>query len=286
MVDVDPTSSVSDPFCGIASYDGHDGTDIRVAQLLDTAVAGRVVAAAPGVVRAVRDGEPDRLVQTDADRQAVGERGCGNGVVIDHDGGLQTQYCHLAEGTISVGEGDQVAAGDYVGTIGLSGITQFPHLEFIVRRQDVVVDPFSGRTGGENAEGCDAAGEPLWADQSVTAAAARTTALIGVGFSSAPIEHDTLMMADPAGLFRGAEAIVAWAWAINVTAGDIFRIALSGPDGFSFIHESEPLTRTQAAYSIFAGQRSIAVPGEYTGTVQLVRGGEVVDAAVFNEVVE
>ena len=283
LVDVDPGPGAQDPVCGTASYDGHTGTDIRVPQLIDASAHGFVVAAARGTVSGLREGEADRMVETDADRAAVAGRECGNGVVIDHGEGWQTQYCHLARGSVAVRVGEEVVQGQLIGAVGLSGMTQFPHLEFIVRRDGAVVDPFTGRAEGEGQCG---AGASLWREASVTAEAAATSRLIGAGLSSAPIDHDTLMLADPVGLFAGADAVVGWAWAINTQAGDVFRFTLEGPDGFRFEHASEPLGRGQASSSVFAGRRAAVVPGRYIGGAQLVRGGAVIDARRFSVTVE
>lgn len=53
-----------------------------------------VVAAAPGRVRGVRDGVSDASVR-DTGTEAVKDRECGNGVLIEHGDGWETQYCHL-----------------------------------------------------------------------------------------------------------------------------------------------------------------------------------------------
>src|SRR5690242_4252032 len=55
---------VADPFCGAATYDGHDGTDLRVLSMADVARGVPVVAVADGKVLRGRDGEPDRLIET------------------------------------------------------------------------------------------------------------------------------------------------------------------------------------------------------------------------------
>src|SRR5512139_1973201 len=68
-VDHDQGTGRRDYRCGSATYDGHDGTDIRVRSLADAGTVS-VVAAASGVVKAVRDGVEDRLAVTDADRAA------------------------------------------------------------------------------------------------------------------------------------------------------------------------------------------------------------------------
>src|SRR5262245_15032684 len=65
-----------DPFCGSATYDGHDGTDFRVLSLADVTRGVAVVSVADGTVLRARDGEPDRLVLSEADRAAVTDKEC------------------------------------------------------------------------------------------------------------------------------------------------------------------------------------------------------------------
>src|SRR4051812_25240187 len=58
-VDLDPGPGRLDPGCGRLTYDGHDGTDIRVRDLVAMRAGVNVVAAAAGVVKATRDGMAD-----------------------------------------------------------------------------------------------------------------------------------------------------------------------------------------------------------------------------------
>ncbi len=59
-VDQDPGPGAVDHTCGSLSYDGHKGVDFRIAGWPEMAAGVAVLAAAPGVVRALRDGEADR----------------------------------------------------------------------------------------------------------------------------------------------------------------------------------------------------------------------------------
>ncbi len=140
FVDHDPTRGHMDYACGAIAYDGHDGTDFRVPTRADMTGAP-VRAAAPGSVRAVRDGVADVPLGAPGAPDVAG-RECGNGVVIDHADGYSTQYCHLARGSVRVRPGVRVEAGAVLGTIGLSGKTEFPHVHFVVRRAGRIVDPF------------------------------------------------------------------------------------------------------------------------------------------------
>ncbi len=63
----------------------------------------------------------------------------GRTVDIDHGGGLTTRYAHL--GTISVKPGEQIQAGEKLGTVGSSGRTTGANLHFEVRLNNQHQDP-------------------------------------------------------------------------------------------------------------------------------------------------
>ena len=81
--DHEPGPAARDYRCGFLSYDGHDGTDIRLANHSAMTKGVHVVAAADGTVRAVRDGMDDVSFRT-IGRAAINGREAGNSVVIDH----------------------------------------------------------------------------------------------------------------------------------------------------------------------------------------------------------
>jgi len=66
-------------------------------------------------------------------------RGYGNLVLIQHGDGLVTAYAHAA--SLSVKKGDQVAAGQTIGTVGQTGAVDQPQLHFEVRKNSTPVDP-------------------------------------------------------------------------------------------------------------------------------------------------
>lgn len=65
--------------------------------------------------------------------------GYGFLVTIDHGGGLQTMYAHLARVGVRVGE--RVASGERIASSGASGLSSGPHLHFELRLRDAAVDP-------------------------------------------------------------------------------------------------------------------------------------------------
>ena len=112
--------------CGPLTYDGHTGTDFAIRDPLANPNGVNVIASAAGTIKALSDGVSD-IAYTHARASELDGKECGNGVVIAHDQGWETQYCHLKQGSISVKVGDTVQVGDVLGKIGLSGRTQFPH---------------------------------------------------------------------------------------------------------------------------------------------------------------
>ena len=115
--DHDPSPGAKDYRCGVMSYDGHDGTDFRIPTLAQQRRGVEVLAAAPGMVRGARDGMNDIDVRI-AGPQSVKGKECGNGVAVTHAGGWETQYCHMAKGSLRVHPGDHVERGAVLGLVG------------------------------------------------------------------------------------------------------------------------------------------------------------------------
>ncbi len=67
--------------------------------------------------------------------------GCGYMVVLDHGGRLATQYCHLSQ--IFVGVGQEVQRGQAIAASGSTGHSTGPHLHFGVRVDGRPVDPMT-----------------------------------------------------------------------------------------------------------------------------------------------
>src|SRR5215203_3907251 len=80
-VDTDTSPNWKDYRCGEQSYDGHDGTDIRILSMEEQRAGVDVLAAAPGTVTGTRDGVADVSIR-DAGAESVKGRECGNGVMV------------------------------------------------------------------------------------------------------------------------------------------------------------------------------------------------------------
>lgn len=268
LMDRDPTDGARDFRCGPMSYDGHRGTDIRVPDMEALGVGVRILAAAPGVVRGTRDGVPD------TGREGFPEgQDCGNGVVIEHEDGWQTQYCHLAAGSLLVASGDRVDAGQPIGEMGFSGNTEFPHLHISVRRDGTDVDPFDP----SEAATCGVGALPLWADDVPVAPGG----ILSIGFADAIPEFSAIRAgtADASLLPQDPEALVIWGFFHGGQVGDIVRLTITAPDGSTFHTQDITLERTQAELFRATGRRvrTPLAPGDYLGTVTLIRDNLQID---------
>jgi len=266
--DHDTGPGVQDFTCNGLSYDTHTGTDFALPTLAAMQAGVAVLAAAPGRVTALRDGMPDIGLSPETATEIAG-RDCGNGVVIQHEGGWQTQYCHLMQGSISVQQGQSVAAGERLGLVGLSGNTEFPHLHLTVRQDGRTVDPF-------DPDGQITCGAPdpdtLWAQP----VAYVPGAILNAGFATAIPDFASIKAGTAdATPTRDAPAMVAWGHAFGGRAGDVLQITLTGPEGIISDH-SDSLDKDQAQFFRAVGRRSREggwAAGDYVAEIMLLRDG-------------
>lgn len=129
-------------------YAGHTGTDFGFAGHFPGMNLGsiEVVAAAPGRVVAIGEGNPDRCYfrmpppPPDARPEefvicpgAPAGQTNANFVTVLQDDGLLADYYHLKRGSVAVQIGTYVRCGELVGKLGSSGISTAPHLHFQLR---------------------------------------------------------------------------------------------------------------------------------------------------------
>ncbi len=271
LFDHDPGPGAQDAACGPLAYDGHDGTDFALPTLAAQQAGVEVKAAAPGVVQGARDGMAD-IPQGGPDAPDIAGRECGNGVLIRHADGWETQYCHMAQGSIAVQEGDEVQAGDVLGRIGLSGQTEFPHLHLTVRRDGQKVDPFMP----EAASTCgDLPAETLWAEPLAFPQGGITDA----GFANSVPEYGAVRAGTADVPPDPRQPLVLFGLLFGGREDDEVHFAIAGPDGREVLAHVEPLERTQALLFRAAGLRAPEggwPEGSYAGTVTLVRDGEAI----------
>lgn len=252
-VDHDPSLGARDYSCGSLTYDGHNGTDFRLPTLAAQRQGVNVMAAADGRVLRLRNDMPDVSFRS-PNAPTLKQRECGNGIVIEHGAGWETQYCHLAYQSIRVQSGKQVSAGQSIAQVGLSGKTEFPHLHFTLRRDGHIVDPFAYGA----PKGACAAGSSLWKRSIHPSLIYQARTVLNTGFSPRSITMEDIESGAANGnnLSPESPALVAFVRAIGLRQGDAQRLVLRGPNGEVVADVSEqPLDRDKAQMMIFIGKK-------------------------------
>lgn len=273
-VDADPSAGASDFTCGSLSYDGHDGTDIAL--ISDMAAKGgvNITPVAPGVVRHIRNDADDHFFSAPLDYPDGQE--CGNGLIVDHGGGWESQYCHLRKGSVPVSIGQKVGLQSALGQIGMSGLTEFPHLHLTLRKNGRVVDPFNADAliycGGDQTTS-------LWA----TEPEYQPSGFVNAGFRFNVPDFEVIKwgQAHRPTIEISEGGLVFWAHLFGAQAGDIMHLLIRGPNGV-FVDHTETLTSTQARAMRAVGRKlhqANSTPGTFHGTATLLRNGKVVDRA-------
>ena len=269
-MDHDPSSGASDMRCGPLTYDGHTGTDFAIRDPLANPNGVNVIASAAGTIKALRDGILD-IAYTPARASELDGKECGNGVLIAHDQGWETQYCHLKQGSISVKVGDTVQLGDVLGKIGLSGRTQFPHVHVSARHNGTRIYPFapSGRLT------CNASVDTLWE----TPLEYDAGGLLSLRFFDRLPKIETLRFGrETSPLTNQSPAIVIAAFGFGVQKGDIVTLRVDGPRSTLFEH-SVTMDHNQAQFMRSGGKklsRRNWRSGEYRAIAMMTRDGQII----------
>jgi hypothetical protein len=179
---------------------------------------------------------------------------------------------------VRVRPGQRVGAGEILGMIGLSGMAEFPHLEFRLFQGDRRIDPF---TGLEPESGCERRGRSLWDAAAERLLDYRAGGLLAAGFAAEQPERLALKAGDYLGaeaLPATAAALVFWVLDYGLEAGDAWRLEIHGPDGTLFAEAEGALERRQAEWQRFLGRRRGAQPwppGLYEARHRVTRNGVV-----------
>ncbi len=154
FVDQDSSSgeaNIRDYNCGSNTYDGHYGTDYYLWPFAWNKMDNEdveVIAAAAGTIIQKEDGHYDRSCTWDNPE-------VWNAVYIRHADGSVAWYGHLKKGSILTKNiGDSVAAGEYLGLVGSSGMSDGPHLHFELWQSSAYTqlrDPYAGSCNALNA---------------------------------------------------------------------------------------------------------------------------------------
>jgi len=232
-VDRDISGGIRDYQCGTTSYNGHKGTDFRLIDYRQLQQGVNVLAAAAGVVKGIRNNVSDWNPSLGYSGFPKGKE-CGNGLVVDHGDGWETQYCHMRKGSISLTSGDRVDSGQVLGQVGLSGKTEFPHLHLSVRKAGRVIDPFAPNAHSQNTTSCQQ-GETktLWQANTANALPYQQMIITNHGIHSAVPKKREARTGQyrQQSLMPNAKAIVLWIDSILPKKGTQVQAVLRFPSG-------------------------------------------------------
>lgn len=279
-VDRDRSRNALDYKCGHLTNDRQRSTDFAISGKNAQKKKIPVLASAPGVVVGVRNTEDDNFYRTKV-KPHPGNLNCGNGVMIEHQEGWTTQYCHLRKGSVTVKKGQEVTEGQVIGAVGLSGKTEFQHLSFTVRHEKTTVDPFIGL---EPSNECGSGAQQLWKSPNDPVLSYRGPEIERGGFSDirpskegSPPQNDARPV-----ISRQTRAIFLWSDFINLRPGDIVWFRVFAPAGAQIMEHSLTIKHHHFSKRIFVEfqKRWVLWPdGEYRGSVTLRRhqGNDVKD---------
>lgn len=276
-----------DPACGARTYEGHKGTDIAIADAAAMKRGVNVLAARDGTVLRVRDGEDDHfpISAEQLDTIKANQKECGNAVLIDHGDGWQGMYCHMKRGSIAVQPQQKIKAGEKIGQVGASGMTEFPHIHLGLTKDGKIMDPFTGR---DLSEPCGPSSTSLFTKSS--GLSYQPLSFMHTGFYSAPVTLDQIDQGikAPDTLSSNADALVFYAVLLGVRDGDNITLKIMGPDQKVFAETKHTMDKNRARQMLFVGRKipeSSPLPeGLYTASVDVVRKHAGKDAETFSNI--
>lgn len=275
-----------DSNCLARTYPGHKGIDFAVPDIASMRRGVDVLAAAAGTIERVRGDEEDRL-RTDEELEEVkkARKECGNAVLIDHGDGWQSMYCHMKRGSLNVNIGDKVKKGQKIGEVGLTGLTQFPHLHFGLTHNNVVMDPFTGKPVTEECSTQNS--EPLW--EPVGAPSYEPLKIVNMGFTFRPPDlADLDRNATPrTALRKDAPALIFHGIILGAREGDRITLAINDPVEDIFAREVITQEKNRARQMYYIGRKipveKPLLTGIYTGTIIVERNDKNGKNQVFSQ---
>jgi Peptidase family M23 len=271
-VDVAAGPEVRDFACGRRTYDDHKGVDFAIRDFASMQRGVAVLASAPGVVNAARDGMTDINFRA-ADPKLVVKRECGNGVLLDHGDGWTTQYCHMRRGSVAVKRGQRVTAGQALGKVGLSGKTTYPHVHFQTKHDGKVIDPF---LGVDRAAGCGAAPVPIWTAEAARQLRYRPVEIYNSGISNYKPDAEAIRNGTFLPWLSGLtdDAVYLWADVFGMEAGDAVVFTLRDGGGKVLFEQTRAASKRGSRGFLYFG-RKVAGTGRMqdrlSGTVTIKR---------------
>jgi len=244
----------TDHSCGVRTYDGHKGTD------------------KDGTIKRVRDGEKDRwATEADLEETKKQRKECGNAVLIDHGDGLETIYCHMRQGSITVKPKQKVKTGDKIGEVGLSGYTQFPHVHLGVIQDGQIIDPY---TGLSHEQECGQKKHTLWKRDINLSYQPLTIQATGLANNVPELNSLLKDMTPPASIPPNSDVLTGWVMIYGTKKGDKITLEIFDPNNRPFNKREITQDRDRARQFYYTGRNLKGVrlaEGVYSITATVTR---------------
>ena len=281
-VDLKTTSQYQDYNCGILTYNNHKGTDFRLVDYKGLVKGVEVLAVADGTVKAVRNDEAD-FIYIKNNYSGVTGKECGNGIILQHNDGYSTQYCHLSKNSIVVSEGQKLKSGDKIGYVGMSGETEFPHLHITIRQNDKIIDPFTGLEPNKIYTCSDKnTSNSLWDSNTLKNLKYIETAILNFYLT----ENTPSQLEAQAGNFRedtikqDAENIIFWTEIVGVNKNDEITFELINSSQQTVFSSTQKVPKRYAVYFSYVGKKISKnddfSPGKYKEKISLKRNKKII----------
>lgn len=262
--------------CGPNTYRDHKGTDIALRDLQQMKIGVKVLSPISGVVEAKRNNVDDISSRYTGKNVTKGVE-CGNGVVISNYE-IEVQLCHLKKASIRLSIGEKVKAGDVIGEVGLSGMTEYPHLHVSFREKigDRVqeIDPFYGPQPD-----CGLPAKSMWQNAELMDKHAKTGIVYNYGFAfelgnAEQIRSGKYKLEQP----QNPQEFMGFVDIFSVDKGDKLELSILDKNGDVMIARSHKFGKYQARYFFYIGKklRGERLLGEHTLMIKYThKNGEV-----------
>lgn len=159
---------------------------------------------------------------------------------------IQNYYDH------KVKPGQRVEQGDKLGLIGLSGNTEFPHVEFSVRYKGQDIDPFAGRDG---FQGCGNTTGSLWTERALQDMPYQATGCLSSGFAGQVPKAEKARQGLCSTPKVSSPALVFWVDLFGVQKHDEQSFVLYDPEGKKLVENTTELSESNVVWFAYAGLR-------------------------------
>ena len=178
----------------------------------------------------------------------------------------------MRQGSVTVHMGQQVHTGDQLGMVGLSGNTEFPHVDLTVRHNGQVVDPFA--PSGKGA--CMAGTDSLWKPEILNILRYIPTGILLAGWTNETPDWSKARNGEYPAPGADAKALVFWIEVFGVQTDDHQTFEIFDPKGKQMLKSESTIPGNKASWRGYAGKLRPAQgwkAGSYRAEYRLERKG-------------